>query len=107
VIRTASTVLAAILLLPSHAAASQAFPFPTLEPAPLVPQTLVEVPGNAPGLSREQAAALVQSRLGGRVLSTQPVWQGEQPGYEVRVLLEGKRVRSVYVDAEGNLDGAD
>jgi hypothetical protein len=97
----------AIMLLASGAVASTPFPFPGLEPAPLVPQTLVEVPGTAPGLSREQAAALVQNRLGGRVLSTQPVWQGEQPGYEVRVLLDGKRVRSVYVDAEGNLDGAD
>ena len=39
--------------------------------------------------------------LGGRVLSVSPGVKNGKPGYNVRVLLEGKRVKQVFVSSEG------
>jgi hypothetical protein len=61
-----------------------------------------------PGISREQAAGMVQRRTGGRVLSTTPVQRGGGiVGYDVRVLVDGKRVKNVFVDERGAIRGAD
>jgi hypothetical protein len=66
---------------------------------PVEPQTLVR----PSGITRDQAANMVQRETGGRVLSATPAERGGQRGYEVRVLVDGKRVKSVFVDSEGRI----
>jgi hypothetical protein len=56
-----------------------------------------------PSVSLEQAADNVRRQTGGRVLSATPVNKGGQRGYSVRVLLDGKRVKQVFVDSEGRI----
>jgi uncharacterized membrane protein YkoI len=53
-------------------------------------------------ISLEQAADKVRRETGGRVLSATPSEQGGRRGYSVRVLLDGKRVKKVFVDAQGS-----
>ena len=57
----------------------------------------------AGGITLEQAADAVRRHTGGRVLSAEPVTKGGQRGYNVRVLVDGKRVKQYYVDAEGRM----
>ena len=53
-------------------------------------------------ISLEQAADKVRRETGGRVLSATPTEKGGKRGYSVRVLLDGKRVKKVFVDAQGS-----
>ena len=53
----------------------------------------------APSVSAAQAAAWVRRAHGGRVLSVNPAQRGDSLGYRVRVLVEGGRVKTVYVDS--------
>jgi hypothetical protein len=69
----------------------------------LEPNTLVR----PPGISLEQAANEVRRQTGGRVLSASPSERGGQRGYEVRVLVEGKRVKSYFVDGQGRIRSRD
>ena len=55
------------------------------------------------GISLEQAADTVRRRTGGRVLSAAPVEKGRDRGYNVRVLVDGKRVKQYYVDSQGRM----
>jgi len=55
------------------------------------------------GVTLEQAAAMVRRQTGGRVLSATPVNKNGERGYNVRVLVDGKRVKQYYVDAEGRM----
>jgi uncharacterized membrane protein YkoI len=55
------------------------------------------------GVSLEQAADMVRRQTGGRVLSATPVNKAGRRGYNVRVLLDGKRVKQYYVDADGRM----
>lgn len=55
------------------------------------------------GVSAEQAAAIVRRAYDGRVVSVRPEGSGDQTVYKVRVLLDGGRVKTVQVDARGNL----
>lgn len=55
------------------------------------------------GISLEQAADMVRRETGGRVLSASPVNNGGQRGYNIRVLVDGKRVKQYYVDSEGRV----
>ncbi len=55
------------------------------------------------GISVEQAAATVRRETGGRVLSANPVNKGGQRGFNVRVLIDGKRVKQYYVDSQGRM----
>lgn len=52
-----------------------------------------------PSVSAAQAAARVRRLHGGRVLSVSPTRRGDALGYRVRVLVEGGRVKTVYVDS--------
>tara|TARA_A100001037_G_C15012773_1_gene572533 strand:- start:160 stop:441 length:282 start_codon:yes stop_codon:yes gene_type:complete len=45
----------------------------------------------------EQAMDRVRRDTGGRVLSAAPINKAGMTGYDVRVLLDGKRVRKVFV----------
>ncbi len=56
-----------------------------------------------PGVSLEQAADMVRRQTGGRVLSATPVTRSGRRGYNIRVLLDGKRVKQYYVDSEGRM----
>lgn len=101
-------LLGALAIGPAHAD-----PAPLLGPglpsssaSPLM-QSLVEPARSAPQLTQDEAALAVQQQTGGRVLSTVPGYRGGATGYEVRVLVDGKRVRTVFVDRQGNLYGAD
>lgn len=55
--------------------------------------------GQNSGMSAEQAAALVARAYGGRIVSVKPAGGG----YNVRVLLDGGRVKTVQVSANGKL----
>ncbi len=55
------------------------------------------------GISLEQAADKVRRKTGGRVLSATPVEKSGRRGYNVRVLVDGKRVKQYYVDSEGRM----
>ncbi|MEZ5551646.1 MAG: hypothetical protein R3E82_12205 [Pseudomonadales bacterium] len=55
------------------------------------------------GISLEQAADMVRRETGGRVLSASPVNKGGQRGYNIRVLVDEKRVKNYYVDSEGRV----
>jgi uncharacterized membrane protein YkoI len=50
-------------------------------------------------MSAEQASAIVRGAYGGRVVSVKSAGNG----YNVRVLLDGGRVKTVYVDSSGRL----
>lgn len=50
-----------------------------------------------PTMSAAQAAALVRRQHGGRVLSVNSSRSGDTLGYKVRVLVDGGRVKTVYV----------
>ena len=69
----------------------------------LEPNSLVR----PPGISLEQAANEVRRQTGGRVLSASPSERGGQRGYEVRVLVDGKRVKSYFVDGQGRVRARD
>jgi len=73
---------------------------PALAAQPVKPQHYAPPVG---GISLEQAAAKVRRQTGGRVLSATPVEKGGRRGYNVRVLVDGKRVRQFYVDADGRV----
>jgi len=55
------------------------------------------------GISVEQAAAMVRRETGGRVLSANPVKNNGQRGYNIRVLIDGKRIKQYYVDDQGRM----
>lgn len=56
-------------------------------------------------LSLDQAADKVRRTYGGRVLSITPVDRAGTDGFEVRVLVESGRVKTVFVDERGRLSG--
>jgi hypothetical protein len=89
----------ALLVLPMLAADVLAAPVWARGPTQLEPQTLAR----PPGISLEQATNMVRRETGGRVLSAAPVERGGQRGYEVRVLIDGKRVKNYYVDSDGRM----
>jgi hypothetical protein len=91
------------LLAPTVALDAAAAPAWARPQNPLEPQTLVR----PPGITLEQAANAVRRETGGRVLSAAPVDRGGQRGYEVRVLIDGKRVKNVYVDGDGRIRSGD
>ena len=74
------------------------------------PQTqTIDAPASSfvaqPSVSAAQAAAHVRRLHGGRVLSVSPSRRGDSLGYRVRVLVDGGRVKTVYVDS-GRANGA-
>ena len=94
-------LLLAALLLPGLAAAAPDWRRGVQEQ--LEPNTLVR----PSGITLEQAANEVRRQTGGRVLSATPSERGGQRGYEVRVLVEGKRVKSYFVDGQGRIRARD
>lgn len=91
--------LLAVLLILGVSAVHAKSPFRLAAESELKPHTLVE----PPGISLEQATNIVRRQTGGRVLSAAPAGRG----YEVRVLVDGKRVKTVFVDSRGNLRSRD
>jgi uncharacterized membrane protein YkoI len=50
-------------------------------------------------ISRDRAAAIARSASGGRVLDIRLQRSGNRSRYRIKMLLNGKRVRSIDVDA--------
>jgi hypothetical protein len=98
----AGCLLALMLVLPLTPAYG-ATPFWAAAEPQLRPHNLVK----PPGVSLEQATNIVRRQTGGRVLSAAPAGRGGQRGYEVRVLVDGKRVTKVFVDDQGNMRSGD
>ncbi len=89
----AAWMLIALAALGAAAPASAA----VREPTPFT------VARDAGGISADQAAAIVRSAYGGRVVSVKPAGNG----WSVRVILDGGRVKTVRVDANGSIRSAD
>lgn len=100
-VRTAVAVLALALMLPGPAAAAPDWRRGAQEQ--LEPNSFVR----KPDITLEQAANMVRRRTGGRVLSASPSERGSQRGYDIRVLLDGKRVKSYFVDDQGRIRSGD
>ena len=90
------TLLLLGCVLPGLANAAPDWRRPELEPQNLVRPS---------GISVERCANIVRRETGGRVLSASPAERGGQRGCEVRVLVDGKRVKSLFVDSEGRVRG--
>ncbi len=58
---------------------------------------------NQPGISIEKATEIARGTFGGRVLSAVPVKRGDKRGFEVRMLLDGKKVKKVFIDHQGRV----
>lgn len=56
------------------------------------------------GISADEAASIVRSSYGGRVVSVKAAGNG---GWKVRVLLDGGRVKTVNVDSSGSIRSSD
>lgn len=56
-------------------------------------------------ISLEEATEIVRRAYGGRVLSATPVTKNGKRGYQIRVLLDGGRVKTVFVDSNGSVQG--
>jgi hypothetical protein len=96
-----ATGVVLLLLLPAFATDALAAPaWARPAPAQIEPQTLVK----PSGITLEQATNMVRRETGGRVLSASPTDRG---GYEVRVLVDGKRVKNVHVDSDGRIRSRD
>jgi hypothetical protein len=92
---------ALLLVLPAFAVNALAAPsWARAAPSQVEPQSLVK----PSGITLEQATNMVRRETGGRVLSASPTDRG---GYEVRVLIDGKRVKNVYVDSDGRIRSRD
>jgi hypothetical protein len=94
-------LLLAVLLLPGLAAAAPDWRRGVQEQ--LEPNSLVR----PSSISLEEAANKVRRQTGGRVLSASPSERGGRDGYDIRVLVEGKRVKNYFVDGEGRIRSRD
>lgn len=56
-------------------------------------------------ISVEEATRLVRKQTGGRVLNAEPSFLRGQAGVKVRVLVDGARVVTLFVDDEGRIRG--
>ncbi|MFU8815475.1 MAG: PepSY domain-containing protein [Pseudomonadales bacterium] len=91
--------LALLLALPLVATDALAASWMRGAPSQVEPQNLYK----PPGITLEQATNMVRRETGGRVLSATPVERGGQRGYEIRVLIDGKRVKDFFVDSDGRI----
>ena len=57
------------------------------------------------GVTIDQAVARARSAYGGRVLSVTEVERSGTDGFEIRLLIEGGRVKTVFVDELGRMSG--
>jgi hypothetical protein len=99
-------VAAALLLVVGEPAAarSRSLSLPEAEPAtaPLVPAQRDQlVPAQrGGGISLAQATSMAQSRYQGRVVRAEAVQMGDRVVYEIRILGDDGRVRTVRIDAQ-------
>jgi hypothetical protein len=61
----------------------------------------------AEGIGSGEAAERVRALYGGRVISVSPSNRGGVQGYTVRILVDGGRVKTVFVDSRGSVRGSD
>lgn len=82
---------AAMTAAPGHAAPGQDYGRPSHFTQPA-------------GVSVEHATSIVREKIGGRVLSAGPVQRHGERMVRVRLLVEGERVITVFVDDRGHID---
>jgi uncharacterized membrane protein YkoI len=86
------------------AALLAAGPAGAVEPWLASAMDLLEGQGGAPALSLNDAASRAQRTFGGQVISITPAEQDGRRGWRVKILLDGGRVKTVFVDARtGNV----
>jgi uncharacterized membrane protein YkoI len=102
----ASAMAAALLLVVAEPAAARpraasfAQEEPTTEPlAPAQRDQLIPVQRGG-GISLGQATSMAQSRYQGRVVRAEAVQMGDRVVYEIRILGDDGRVRTVRIDAQ-------
>jgi uncharacterized membrane protein YkoI len=94
----ASTLLGAILSATiAQVATARPRPEPFLPLYDETPRAYVVQRGN---ISLQQATAMALARYRGRVVRAEPITQGERIVYEIRILGEDGRVRTVRIDAQ-------
>jgi uncharacterized membrane protein YkoI len=98
-LRARSLLLLAALVSAVGAGAAAAQPRPTLLQADM-PVTAFAAQRGGGGISLSQATAMAQSRYQGRVVRAEPVAMGERVVYEIRILGNDGRVRTVRIDAQ-------
>jgi uncharacterized membrane protein YkoI len=69
------------------------------EAEPLAPAQNQLAPAQGGGVSLQQATAMAQMRYPGRVVRAEPVQMGDRVVYEIRILGDDGRVRTVRIDA--------
>jgi uncharacterized membrane protein YkoI len=102
----ASAMAAGLLLVVAEPAAARARAAsftqeePTTEPlAPAQRDQLIPVQRGG-GISLGQATSMAQSRYQGRVVRAEAVQMGDRVVYEIRILGDDGRVRTVRIDAQ-------
>jgi hypothetical protein len=97
-------VAAALWLVVGEPAAARSLSLPEAEPAtaPLAPAQRDQlVPAQrGGGISLAQATSMAQSRYQGRVVRAEAVQMGDRVVYEIRILGDDGRVRTVRIDAQ-------
>lgn len=88
-------------LMSSAAQAQEALWEQHLTPNELVPSQLA--PTNTGSVSVERAIRIVRRETGGRVLAASAGKRNGNPGVNVRTLLDGERVTTFFVHADGRL----
>lgn len=89
------------LLAGSSAQAQESLWKPHLVPSDVAPNQLA--PSNANNLSVERAIRIVRRETGGRVLAASAGKRQGRSGVNVRTLLDGERVATFFVHADGRL----
>jgi uncharacterized membrane protein YkoI len=93
---------ALLLVVDSSAAQPRDWPLQEAEQEgqPLVPAQDQLAPAQRGGVSLQQATAMAQMRYAGRVVRAEPVQMGDRLVYEIRILGDDGRVRTVRIDAQ-------
>jgi hypothetical protein len=97
--RVAAVLGAAALLGGMSAATARSIPSITLvDPATV--EGISAAPAQRGGVSLAQATAMAQSRYHGKVVRAATYMQGDRRIYEIRILGDDGRVRTVLIDAQ-------
>jgi uncharacterized membrane protein YkoI len=101
---TAAAAIAVALLVVAPAMArprSLSFTQEQATDEPLAPAQRDQlVPTQRGGVSLAQATSMAQGRYPGRVVRAEPVQMGDRLVYEIRILGDDGRVRTVRIDAQ-------
>lgn len=80
-------------------AGAAATPAEAAEPWLASAMDLLQGQGGAPVINLNDAASRAQNTFGGQVISISPAEQDGRRGWRVKILLDGGRVKTVFVEA--------